>query len=226
MTDTEAVEESKAAAEELKPAGRQRSPLERAVVWGGIGLLMLLVFFEYNSKTKFEKARQWASDNEYAKKSLAEVRDAFAGARETDLDSEGAADSAELEKEFKWPSLFMKYKLVATFRGVGEEAQMTGFYNPDDLAAVQEEQAAKFSQEVTGSSAPDLNAFGPNGPIEGGGRPGDDEPGEDAGDDESGDSESGDTERPQGSDEPDATEEATEEDSEASKPDEGAGDDN
>jgi len=217
MTDTDAVEESKAATEELKPAGRQRSPLERAVVWGGIGLLLLLVFFEYNSKTKFEKARQWASDNEYAKKSLAEVRDAFAGARETDLESEGAADSAELEKEFKWPSLFMKYKLVATFRGVGEEAKMTGFYNPEDLAAVQEEQAAKFSQEVTGSSAPDLNAFGPNGPIEGGGRPGGEEPG---------DEESSDKERPQGSDEPDATEEATEEDSEASKSDDGDGDGN
>lgn len=217
MTDTDAVEESKAATEELKPTGRQRSPLERAVVWGGIGLLLLLVFFEYNSKTKFETARQWASDNEYAKKSLAEVRDAFAGARETDLESEGAADSAELEKEFKWPSLFMKYKLVATFRGVGEEAKMTGFYNPEDLAAVQEEQAAKFSQEVTGSSAPDLNAFGPNGPIEGGGRPGGEEPG---------DEESSDKERPQGSDEPDATEEATEDDSEASKPDEGDSDGN
>lgn len=205
---TDAVEESKAATEELKPAGRQRSPLERAVVWGGIGLLILLVFFENNSRKKFEAAKQWAMDNEYAKKSLVEVREAFAGARESDhedpmnekRDQLAAAEElkqssvVETEKEFKWPSLFMTWKLVVTFQGVGDEATMIGFYNPADLEAIQEEQKAKFSTEITGEAAPDLGTFGANGP--GGSEPGD-------------------------SDEPPATEESTEEDSEVSnKPDE------
>lgn len=216
MTDTESVEESKAAAEELKPAGRQRSPLERAVVWGGIGLLVLLVFFEYNSKTKFEKARQWASDNEYAKKSLVEVRDAFAGARETDLESEG--ESPELEKEFKWPSLFMSYKLVATFRGVGEEAQMTGFYNPEDLAVVQEEQAARFSQEVTSSTAPDLIGAGVGG---GGGGGGGGERRRPETDDSDDDSESEGSDEPQDGDEPETTDDTADENSADSQPEEG-----
>ena len=235
---TDAVEESKAAAEELKPAGKQRSPLEKAVVWGGIGLLILLVFFEYNSRTKYEAAKQWAMDNEYAGKTLTETREAFAGARESDfkdeleqqrdnLDTEGIMSTgADTQKKFKWPSLFMTYELVVTFEGVAENAKMTSFYNPKDLEAVQAEQDQKFSQETSGSAPPDLGAFGQNGPIPGGGRggeePGDSEPGDsESGDSESGDSEPGDSEP--GDSEPgesgadagtSGTEEATEEDSE------------
>lgn len=140
--------------EQVESQPKTRSGLERMLVWGGIALLAMLVFVEFQAQKNYNAAMEWMRDNEGRSKTLADVRAALSG--EAEFAVEGTLGESAVG--FKWVSLFKKYELIAEFAGADDSARLTGFYDVESLKAVAAEmEEAENSTELDEPSDADDN---------------------------------------------------------------------
>ena len=119
---------------EVTPSNtKQRSSVEKCLVWGGIAILAGVVFVEYRAKTAFDSALTWLSAHENSKPTIDEIRSAVGGATES--------KKGEEEISFNWFSLFKSndYEIICDLQDSGGNQVMTGFYTKAGLEAAQSE---------------------------------------------------------------------------------------
>ncbi|MDB4614242.1 hypothetical protein OAH18_00990 [bacterium] len=186
---------------------KTRSPVERIIVWGLIGLMLLVVGIEYRAKTNYDKA--FGILAELGTPTLGELKTKISGA------TIGEPNSIEkfkmTEVPFKFFSIFKDYRMVAQVPGLVDDTpalddrKVSEFYTPEALADEQDKaQIIPASIPEGGAALPSDPAGGGMGGGGGGGRrrarpESDDEhsdgsEGEDAGSsDEAGETEAADT---------------------------------
>lgn len=105
-------------------AVKKRSPVERALVWGGIVALLLIVYVEWSSRQAFDTAMAsldtaiHKSDNDGHAEGLpmAEVPNYVKG-----YVTRGEETVGDVKKiTYQWPSLFKVYKLGLTVNDKGK----------------------------------------------------------------------------------------------------------
>lgn len=119
-TDTPAEETTQA---------RKRNPLERIVVWGAIGILLLVVLVEaraqYGYSQSLEAIRSAMDDPEEAQVSLEDVRGMMAFAPS---ERDGEHTSLVNKRVFSWPSIFKSGQFEITVDvSNDEESQVLTF---------------------------------------------------------------------------------------------------
>lgn len=134
------------------PSAKQRSPIEKMLVWGGIAVLAGVVFIEYRAQRANQAAMTWLEENENKQPTLDEVRAALSGASETPFEDREDAIA------FNWFSLFKSkdYEVVCETKIKEETVVMTGYYQPGLLAEVQAdlaESAKKLAEAAAASAA-------------------------------------------------------------------------
>ncbi len=133
------------------PSAKQRSPIEKMLVWGGIAVLAGVVFIEYRAQRANQAAMTWLEENENKQPTLDEVRAALSGASETPFEDREDAIA------FNWFSLFKSkdYEVVCETKIKEETVVMTGYYQPGLLAEVQADlaESAKELAEAAAASA-------------------------------------------------------------------------
>lgn len=113
---------------------KKRSPIERIIVWGVIGLMLAIVAVEYNAKTKYDKA--FAASEKMKTPTIGEFKAAVAGETVGEV-KEGQYKSEEVPITFF--SLFKDYRLMARLRNAEEGTPVDDrivdvFYTPVALA--------------------------------------------------------------------------------------------
>lgn len=118
-----------------------RSPVERVIVWGGIGLLLVIVLIEARAQrgyaTSLSEVQAALVDNELAEITLDEARELFALAPSETVEK---SDSVYLRHHrFSWFSFFKSGQYEITLDVTpDEEAQVLSFSTPDAAEAVVE----------------------------------------------------------------------------------------
>ena len=141
---------------EVTPSNaKQRSPVEKCLVWGGIAILAGVVFIEYRAKTAFDSAMTWLGDHENSNPKIEEVRSALAGATE--------GKESEEAVSFNWFSLFKSkdYEIICDLQKKDDNLVMTGFYTKAGLEAAQLE--IKDGMVASGASEDDEASSGDSG---------------------------------------------------------------
>ena len=122
--------ESLTPATEKEPSGK-RSPRERALVWGAIAALLVIVVFEWSSQRQFQASLTRLERAIEASPSTGRFLGIPRHEVETHIDGITFRDQkshylerlttrkeeeAEIQHEliFRWPSLFKKYQLIVT----------------------------------------------------------------------------------------------------------------
>ena len=116
-----------------RPEKKKRSPVERIIVWGLIGLMGCVVLVEFLAQKNYEAAFTWLDENGMNNPKLATFRENMTGAQEVALEGSGEVQNSESEIQFKWFSFFKVYSVTATVAGEGDAAIVTN-YNTGKLA--------------------------------------------------------------------------------------------
>ena len=180
------------------PEKKKRSPVERLIVWGLIGVLLVVMLIEYRASRNFNAASQTMS--EMQRPTLDELKGQISGETVSEPQTDKLGTS---EVEFSFFSFFKadKYKLRVQLADIpkdgGEEliaklsaggGTVVDFYQPDALAEAQDHRATVSNPQEDDSSdditagtggmgggaggAPDHGDGSDAGAMAGGGRPG------------------------------------------------------
>ena len=115
---------------------KKRSPIERAVVWGGIVAMLVVVYMEWSSRQGFDAAMAsletavHKTDNEGTAKGLpvAEVANHVKG-----YVTRGEETQDKTKKiTYQWPSLFKTYKLGLTVNDEGNVILVESYAAKED----------------------------------------------------------------------------------------------
>ncbi len=161
---------------EDEPKVKGRSPIERAIVWGLIVILLAVVGIEYYARASYdstlnglEDAIEATADNDIGLP-LSEARKSISGLYS---ESEMAEISyLEREVEYKWFSLFKDYQMLLRVEASGDDPSVTRFVTPNADGGFDERAANTGKPMQIPDDAPDMSTMGiPSGPG-GGGSPG------------------------------------------------------
>ena len=134
---------------------KQRSTLEKIVVWGGILLLLCVVAVEFFAQKNYNAACAWLDENGLSNPTLADFRSNMTSAMESEVENGNSAVDKSTDRDlvFKWFSFFKEYKVTATATGEGDSTIVTTYFL-GDLPEV-----AKPTLPKNPSATPPLDAF-------------------------------------------------------------------
>lgn len=116
------------------PAKKPRSPVERAIVWGGILILAGVLAFEARQKSSYgssiDRVKKAFAEQELVDKhyTLTDVRQLIAGGPSETQSPH--ANKAWRRLEMKWPSLFKDYRMEFIMENDGENPLVITFSTP------------------------------------------------------------------------------------------------
>ncbi len=163
---------------------KPRNPVERAIVWGLIGLLVVVMLFEAKQKYAYEpsltRIKTAFKDDNNANYKLSEVRQMLSGSiKETEIPSQSKINRV---LELQWTSLFKDYRVRLLIEKDVEDPVVISFSTPDPIVDAEPTVASGSTPATTSGSGPggahgsvpSMGAMGmgggPGGP--GGGGPG------------------------------------------------------
>jgi len=119
-----------------KPAAKPRSPVERIIVWGVIGILLLLVGIEFNWRSShvgayekcLEKIKETeVGDNTFKHKDVAAILGSKAPSKVEELQGKNISNGAKSVEIYTWPTLNPASKReLYVYYGHGEDPDVIG----------------------------------------------------------------------------------------------------
>lgn len=148
--------------ESASSGAKQRSPVEKCLVWGGIALLLVVVLIEYRAKSGFDSAVAWLDEHENKKPTVDEIDAALAGASQT-----AATDDAVTYAFF---SLFKAkdYEIVCDLGKQGDALVMESYYTTAGMEATRAEVEQQAKERMEAIPVSEESPGMPDG-VEGGG---------------------------------------------------------
>lgn len=160
---------SDAAPEASAPQKPQRNPIERAVVWGLILVLLGVLAFEAKQQYAYGAALKglqeaFKEDDADSYHKLSDVRKMMGGSpKETALP---VKSKLHRSLEFQWTSLFKEYKLVLQTESIGDDPLVLSFMTPNSEEPPEPVAPQPSSTPVAGG--PTMPGMGGGGPAMGG----------------------------------------------------------
>lgn len=126
-----------------KPAAKPRSPVERIIVWGVIGILLVLVGFEFTQRSShlgaYEKCQEKIKateigDNTFKRKDVMAIIGSKTPAKVEELQGKNISNGAKSVEIFTWPTLNpMAKRELFVYYGHGDDPDVIGVGTESEL---------------------------------------------------------------------------------------------